>query len=205
MSRKMLASGAEANVYRQSVLELDAVAKERIRKAYRIKELDTHLRLKRTKTEARILALLAEKGLPVPGPLLVDGDTLYMEYVDGIRMSLKLGSLPRGEALAYMLESGRLLGRIHNEGVSHGDFTPANLVIADGHVYAIDFGLSAMTKSAEDMALDLLLMKRSVGRGQYASFLKGYSETAKRQKEIIGRLFGVELRGRYQSRSLATA
>lgn len=205
MSRKMLASGAEANVYRQSVLGLDAIAKERIRKAYRIEELDTHLRLQRTKTEARILALLAERGLPVPGPLLADGDTLYMEYVDGTRMSLQLDSLPRGDALAYMLESGRLLGRIHNAGVSHGDYTPANLIIADGRVHAIDFGLSAMTKSAEDMALDLLLMKRSVTRGQYAGFLKGYSETAKRQKEIMGRLAEIELRGRYQSRSLATA
>jgi TP53 regulating kinase-like protein len=98
---------------------------------------------------------------------------------------------------------GAMLGRLHDAGIAHGDYTPANIIVGKDGPYVIDFGLSEVTGSVEEKALDLLLMKRSVGRGSYGSFLKGYRGETARAAEVLGRLEMIERRGRYQARTLA--
>jgi len=48
----------------------------------------------------------------------------------------------------------------------------------------------------------VLLMKRSLGRSEYAHFLKGY-ETYADSKAVLERLKEVEMRGRYVVRKMA--
>ena len=66
----------------------------------------------------------------------------------------------------------------------------------------IDFGLSEITDSVEERALDVLLMKRSIGRDSYRGFLKGYQAAAPGAGGVLKRLETIERRGRYQTRTL---
>lgn len=199
---RLVSEGAEAKVYGCNVLGIRAVAKQRISKAYRIPQLDEALRFRRTRTESRIMSMLYGK-INLPALLLVSKDTIYMSYVDGKRLSNMLES--RTAALSrYLKEAGRCLAVMHNENITHGDFTPANLIVGSGKVNVIDFGLSYATSSMEDKAIDILLMKRSVSRDLYLSFLSGYRRVSRDHKPLMAKLAEIELRGRYQSRTLAT-
>ncbi|MEM3247482.1 MAG: hypothetical protein QXD17_01185, partial [Candidatus Micrarchaeaceae archaeon] len=69
----------------------------------------------------------------------------------------------------------------------------------------IDFGLAEQTSSAEEKAIDLLLMKRAVDKTQYTTLERAYARLALNSKATIERLHEIEKRGRYQSRTLLTA
>lgn len=98
---------------------------------------------------------------------------------------------------------GIQLGLMHNGDIAHGDFTPANVMKCDEEYFVIDFGLSEMTSSVEEKAIDLLLMKRSIGAEEYLRFAKGYAKNSKNAKAILKRLTEIEKRGRYQIRTIS--
>ncbi len=200
MEMRMIAEGAEANIYSCSFVGMRAVAKRRVRKEYRIGSLDMYLRTHRTKVEARVMLALSGR-IKMPRVLAVTADTIYMDFIDGRRLS----TLPVGKGIeAYLVESGRWLAIMHDSGITHGDFTPANIIVWGGAAYVIDFGLSYFTDSIEDKAIDLLLMKRSVNKELFSVFMRSYDSAAKYSRPVKERLADIELRGRYQSRSLAT-
>ena len=98
--------------------------------------------------------------------------------------------------------SGEILARMHGIDIVHGDFTPANIMVDAGEVHVIDFGLSEFSKDAEEKALDILLMKRSITPEMYKEFREGYAKVSKDSKAILNRLAKIESRGRYQTRTL---
>ena len=72
-------------------------------------------------------------------------------------------------------------------------------------VYFIDFGLSYISKRAEDKAVDLHLIKQALEAKHFKHFesffshvLKGYEKTSKDSNPILERFKKVELRGRYK-------
>ncbi|MDE1859836.1 MAG: Kae1-associated serine/threonine protein kinase, partial [Candidatus Micrarchaeota archaeon] len=99
--------------------------------------------------------------------------------------------------------AGKLLAKLHNIDIAHGDFTPANLISSGNKLYLIDFGLSESTNSIEEKALDLLLMRRHMHASLYRSFIDNYAKAAKQGREITARLAKIEERGRYQTRTLS--
>lgn len=193
----MIAEGAEAQVFRARILGHPVIVKTRKAKGYRIKTIDETIRRERTRTEARVLERARHAGIPVPRLLAVDSFSIYMDLVNGTLMKdAKHGSWFYGKL-------GRILGEMHNADIVHGDFTPANIMVSGNGTYVIDFGLSGISKSHEEKALDVLLMKRSLERNAVRSFLRGYVSSGKEAKEIMRRLGEIELRGRYQVRTLA--
>jgi Kae1-associated kinase Bud32 len=96
-----------------------------------------------------------------------------------------------------------MLARMHNAGIVHGDFTPANIMLCGGVPYVIDFGLAADVGSTEEKAIDLLLMKRSLPKKEYLIFEKSYAREGTGSRATLERLAEVEKRGRYQVRTLA--
>jgi TP53 regulating kinase-like protein len=56
---------------------------------------------------------------------------------------------------------GELVNRVHEVGVIHGDLTTSNMIIRQGKIYLIDFGLSYFRDSAEDRAVDLYVLERA--------------------------------------------
>ncbi|MCL5008517.1 MAG: Kae1-associated serine/threonine protein kinase [Candidatus Marsarchaeota archaeon] len=184
-------------MYTAAFYGTDFIIKSREPKKYRIHELDEELRQLRTRREAKILAVLSGSGVPVPALICVGKHSIVMQRLDGkLLRDLKMG-------IYFYRKLGRIVRDMHSSGVAHGDLTPANIMLADRRTYIIDFGLAEITHSAEEQALDLLLMKRSISKKEFAAFLRGYSEDNKTYKRTISRLADIEKRGRYQIRTLA--
>ncbi|MDK2464499.1 MAG: KEOPS complex kinase/ATPase Bud32 [Candidatus Korarchaeota archaeon] len=207
---RLIHRGAEAEVYEADAWGMPAVEKRRIEKSYRHPELDWRIRTSRTRLEARILMRLKEHGVRCPAVLDVWGDTLLLERVSGPTL-LDLLSRGRrekeGEGLAGVMEDlGRQVGLMHSAGVVHNDLTPLNVVVTGGRTCLIDFGLGEFSRSEEDMAVDLHVLKKSLEAlfpetaGElFERFLRGYRDTAPRPDATLARLEAVERRGRYRS------
>ncbi len=203
---RKISEGAEACIYKTMMLGRNAIIKYRVEKSYRVAELDSDLRERRTRNEAKIQAELYEIGVRVPSVMLAGKHFIVMNEVAGETLNkIKMINSGRGStAIRIMSEAGSLLARIHDHGISHGDFTTANLMLdRNGRLWVIDFGLSAFTNSAEDKALDIILMKRSVGEKLYSHFIKGYVGGTAEAGSVLKKLEEIERRGRYQTRTLS--
>ena len=198
MVGRSLSEGAEAVVIKEKFFGIDAALKKRDPKRYRIKQLDTQLRLRRTRSEARIMLKLLRGGVRVPRLLSMGRYTILMELIDGTRLSdMQRGS---GIPISALRKSAVELARMHDLGIAHGDFTPANIFISGQDIFIIDFGLSSSNAIAEEKAIDLLLMKRSVKPEEFSKFLSSYNPSGK--AAIISKLAEIERKGRYQSRTI---
>ncbi|MDE1833658.1 MAG: Kae1-associated serine/threonine protein kinase [Candidatus Micrarchaeota archaeon] len=199
---EMISEGAEARIYAGMFLDIPAAIKERVSKAYRVRELDSSIISQRTRSEARIMALASSSGVPVPNLMFVGGSRIYMQLLKGETLNRVLDRVPSKRLAAVMADLGRYLALMHNVGISHGDYTPANALVTPNGVYVIDFGLASVGNSVEDRALDLLLMKRSVDSKAFSGFIRAYRSAGKGAKPVLERLAEIERRGRYQNRSL---
>ncbi|MDE1827727.1 MAG: Kae1-associated serine/threonine protein kinase [Candidatus Micrarchaeota archaeon] len=194
---RLINSGAEAKIYSGMLFGTEIIVKERRAKPYRIAQLDSELREARTKSEARVLYEVGVAGVNAPRLLGVGKFSIYATRIKGkLLIDDGVGRIDFGKI-------GMQLALMHNANVAHGDFTPANIMKSGKEYFIIDFGLSEITSSVEEKAIDLLLLKRSIGPGQYARFAKGYARISKDPKPVIARLEEIEKRGRYQVRTLA--
>lgn len=201
MKMRKISEGAEAHIYSMKFLGFDSIVKRRIEKKYRLKEIDENIRTQRTKNEARILALVKDLGIDSPGLLLVDKYDIYMQRINGIRLNELLNSDNKNLAKVFA-DLGKYAAILHANNIAHGDYTPANVIVGNGRVYLIDFGLSEITNSLEEKALDLLLMKRSIDKNLFDKFIGNYKHINKESCATIKRLAEIEKRGRYNTRTL---
>lgn len=196
---KKISEGAEADIYSTEVLGLDCILKRRRRKDYISKELDTWIRAHRTKTEARIIGIASMNGINVPKIILVSNNSIWMERIKGKMIDgAYKGNIPR----IVLRRIGALLAKLHNLNIVHGDYTKANIMMKDDVPIAIDFGLASQTPAVEEKALDLLLLKRSLGDAEFGAACAQYVKTCKTSDKVIPRLDEIERRGRYQNRSI---
>ena len=194
---EIIGVGAEARLYVSDMFNMEMVVKERSPKRYREGALDLKIRKNRTKTEARIMFKLSRAGVRCPRIMALGKFSIYMEKLNGTLLKDK--PITNKE----IAESARILSKMHSLNIAHGDFTPANLISDGNSVYVIDFGLSEVTPSDEEKAIDLLLMKRSIKVNLYRIFEKEYAKGYPESRTILNRLKEVERRGRYQVRTLA--
>lgn len=186
----MIAMGAEAVIVRKD----NSVLKKRLSKSYRIKEIDDELRLKRTRSEAKMLAKL--KGT-APGVISSSQETIEMEYIEGDVIKNILD-----ENIKLAEKIGVEAGKMHDLNIIHGDLTTSNMMLdKKGKIRFIDFGLSFISEKVEDKAVDLHLFKEAVESKHFRyeneiwkNFLKGYS--SKDKEQVLKRLELVEQRGR---------
>lgn len=200
---RKVAEGAEADIYEGRLLDIDVIIKRRRRKPYIASGLETDLRLHRTRNEARIIGVAKVHGINVPPVLMVGLDTIYIGRIDGEPLSsFLLHAAPRERARIFA-DAGATLRKLHDLGVAHGDYTPANMLVDGKHqLWVIDFGLAVQSASVEDKALDVLLLKRAINAPNYNAFLKAYSENGS-VRPVLLKLADIERRGRYQTRSLS--
>ncbi|MBW3021276.1 Kae1-associated serine/threonine protein kinase [Candidatus Woesearchaeota archaeon] len=196
MNSEILASGAEAIIKREG----DFVIKERIKKDYRLDELDNSLRKFRTRREEKILKKLEELNFASPKVHDVNDQlmTLRMDFINGDKLRDVLFKDP----LNLGREVGRKIAILHNNDIVHGDLTTSNMIL-DNEVKFIDFGLSQFSNKVEDKAVDLHLFKHAleskhhlIWESCFKEAINGYKETNPDFKEVLKRLEEVELRGR---------
>ena len=188
--------GAESVIYETELGGKPILVKSRERKSYREPKLDESLRSGRTKREAKLLRSAALSGAKVPSIAATGRYTIFMEKLPG--KPLKDMAAKRKDL--FMI--GRYLALMHNNRITHGDFTAANILITRHGPYIIDFGLGGFSDSEEDKALDLLLMERSVGKIHYSEIIAGYKSKARNTKATLSRLSEIKKRGRYQTRTI---
>jgi Kae1-associated kinase Bud32 len=193
----ILGQGAEAVLRKEG----DLVVKDRVAKEYRLPVIDTALRRSRTRREARILDKLQKLNFPAPRVSSVDEEKMHvvMGYIDGPQVKEVLHDNPA----VLSREIGRKVGILHANDIIHGDLTTSNMILSNGEVHFIDFGLSNVSTKAEDKAVDLHLLDRALESKHHklyaqcvAAALEGYKETNPHASEVLARLEKVEQRGR---------
>ncbi|MCC6022135.1 MAG: Kae1-associated kinase Bud32 [Desulfurococcaceae archaeon] len=205
----LIASGAEANLYRGRFLGYDVVVKHRVSKPYRDVKLDLMIRRDRTLTEAKIMLLAMSLGVRVPTVLYVDleNSIIVMEYVEGVLLRDYIGLVDEGVRRAYLELLGVYVGKLHKNDITHGDLTTSNVIVSsNGSLYIIDFGLSKISNDVEDKAVDIHLLMRSFESIHYnmskellTYFLRGYRSVLSPNEvnDILNTVKEIRLRGRY--------
>lgn len=199
--KKLIAQGAEAKLFRSE----NKSVKERIKKSYRLKQIDEKIRKSRTKREAKMLKKLNF----VPKVLYVDEKKkiIEMEFIDGKLVKDVLDNVNKEKRKEICKKIGKNIAELHNLNIIHGDLTTSNFIF-NKKVYFIDFGLSFISNRVEDKAVDLHLLKQALESKHYRHFeecfgfvLDGYKKVKDFEK-IVNRLGKVESRGRYKRKSL---
>ena len=206
---KLLKKGAEANIYLSSFMGRKVVVKKRIGKNYRIKEIDKKIRDYRTIHEGKLLHEAKIVGVSTPIIYFVDRKKfeIIMEYVEGIRLKDYLENGEINKALKFCFQLGKLIGKLHKNGIIHGDLTTSNVILTkDWKMFMVDFGLGFYSTTVEAQGVDLHLLKQvfesfhyRIAKKCFNAVLEGYGRVVseKRKKEILEKIGEIETRGRY--------
>jgi len=201
--------GAEAILY---TIEQDGekiLVKERIKKGYRIKEIDEILRKERTRHEAKLLRSARECGVLTPKIFEVDEKEckIKMEFVEGERIKELLNSADKGtiEKVCYLI--GKSVGKLHSHKIVHGDLTTSNMILKDGKIYFLDFGLGFFSNRVEDFGTDLNLLYEALRSTHFKildfcwkNIVKGYKEEFEKADQALKKMEEIEKRARYAKR-----
>lgn len=200
MASVIIQQGAEATIYKIG----NKVAKERLPKSYRLKELDDKIRIRRTKKEKKLLEK-ASKIINCPKPLENKEKTkILIPYVEGKKLSEHLDNLKNHEEICQQI--GKQIAKLHDNEIIHGDLTTSNMILSNKKVFFIDFGLGFQSNKPEDKAVDLHVIRQALEARHFKKYKEywknielGY-KTSKNHKLVLERLNKVESRGRYKEK-----
>jgi TP53 regulating kinase-like protein len=208
-----IARGAEAVLYlEQSKEESEqkrVLVKDRIKKGYRLPELDGRIRRQRTRHEYGLLERARRAGVDVPRALGVGEYKLVLEFIDGDKVKDAFNDMDESahERVAGLI--GETLGKLHSANIMHGDFTTSNMILkrVDGkeRLYTIDLGLGKFTQKFEDQAVDLYLLYEAIKAAHFKylneawqKILKSYGQHYTQARAVMKRLEKIEKRRRYK-------
>jgi len=207
----LIKKGAEASLYIEDWQDRRVVLKRRLPKSYRHHKLDREIQTQRTKHEPQMIHKAKEAGVPTPIVYVVDlpKATIVMEYVEGKQVKQVLDDMPADERTGLCRVVGESIGKLHGNGIMHGDLTTSNLIFTpQSEVVFLDFGLSEQTFELEARGVDLHLMKRALTSTHYGfsdecfkAVIKGYETVVGRKatREVLRKIREIERRGRYVS------
>ncbi|MFA5332880.1 MAG: KEOPS complex kinase/ATPase Bud32 [Candidatus Nanoarchaeia archaeon] len=190
---KIIFAGAEALIRQAGE---DELIKDRVKKKYRIKEIDEKLRRSRTKIEFNLMKKALQKGIFVPKVWDLEEFSFKMQYLKG---KLVRDYLPDCLDKKKLFETiGKQINLMHESDIVHGDLTTSNMIIVDGNVYFIDFSLGALSNKLEDKAVDLHLIKQALIAKHNSSWKECFNSIINNYKNlhVLEKLKSVEKRGR---------
>lgn len=206
---KLVKKGAEANIYLSTLLGRKVIVKRRIRKEYRIKEVDFKIRDYRTIHESQLLHQAKKAGVLTPTIRLINrsNSEIIMDYIDGIRLRDSLNSRNTKNVATLCFKLGEYVGRLHMHGIIHGDLTTSNIIVnSNDKMFFLDFGLGFYSDTVEAQGVDLHLLKQvfesfhyKISKECFYSLMRGYEKVAGRRKtvQILNKVREIEGRGRY--------
>lgn len=219
-------AGAEAEI----ILSENFVIKNRVKKSYRVPELDEKIRKLRTRSEAKLLEKAA-KIINSPKPL--ENKELFkikMPFIKGGKLSENLGGFDLKKQKEICRKIGESVAKLHDEGIIHGDLTTSNMIYVSGNeldlvknlsrekrreskskkenfkVFLIDFGLGFISRKTEDKAVDLHLFKQAVEAKHFKYWKEIFQEfiggykISKDSGKVLEQFKKVEQRGRYKEK-----
>jgi len=125
---QIIAQAAEAVIIKQG----DSIIKRRIKKGYRIQELDEKLRKLRTRSEAKLLEK-SSKIISVPKLINANETTkeIEMEFIEGKKLSEHLDNLK--DKFNVMEKIGNEVAKLHDSDIIHGDLTTSNMILVENN------------------------------------------------------------------------
>ncbi|NNM02638.1 MAG: Kae1-associated serine/threonine protein kinase [Nitrosopumilus sp.] len=201
---KLIKKGAEADIYQTIWQNSKAILKIRKVKNYRNSSLDAKIRKQRTIKESQMISHARTFGIPTPLVYFVNLEKSYiiMQEIPGTPVH----DLTESKIIKLSKEIGKLVGKLHQNGIMHGDLTTSNFILFKNMVYVIDFGLSQNTIKPEDHAVDLRLIKEilnsahaKIMKNAWKNFLLGYKSVVGNSNyaKITKLVTEIESRGRY--------
>ena len=202
MGSRVIQQGAEAIIYKTK----NKVVKDRIKKSYRIFELDKKIRTRRTRSEAKLL-IKASEIINIPKIHESNDKTkkIEMEFIDGKKLSEHLDKFQLKKQLTICKQIGKDIAKLHDNNIIHGDLTTSNMILSKkDKIFFIDFGLGYISRKFEDKAVDIHLLRQALEAKHFKNweklfneFLKGYKKS-KDYNTTLERFKAVEKRGRYK-------
>ena len=205
--KTMLYKGAEAEICLGEYMGDEVVQKNRIKKSYRIKNIDERLISFRTREEAKLMTEARLHGVSVPIIYDVDQEkgVITMEYLRGKRIKDILNNLSEKERIGVCKKIGESIACLHNNDLIHGDITTSNMIFLDDRVHFIDFGLGEKNSEMEAKGVDLHVLMEALEstHSQYADcfdyVLEGYKKELKEDAgQVIKKIEEIVKRGRYR-------
>jgi TP53 regulating kinase and related kinases len=205
----LLKKGAEASLYLQQWHGRQVVVKMRLPKTYRPLQLDQTIRRYRTIHEPQLMHDAKRAGIPTPTIYLVDVEnaTIIMEYIEGTQVKQLIDSSTKAERGNICIQIGQLIGKLHKNGLVHGDLTTSNMIVAKtGKIFFIDFGLGDRSEELEAQGVDLHLLKRALQSTHFQNAEGCFNDTLLGYQNIVGseatttvldKIKEIEKRGRY--------
>ncbi len=222
LKTKILAQGAEAIIEQQD----NFILKKRIPKSYRLSEIDSKIRTRRTRAEAKILEK-ARKIIPAPKvqEIFEQEAKIKMDFIKGKKLSQELNNIELNKQKQILKQIGESVSKLHQANIIHGDLTTSNMIWVEdkvirhdpnskeglikgnfGSLYFIDFGLGFQNGKYENKAVDIHLLKQALEAKHFQNwqelfkeFEKGYlSIEPTEAKKVLERLKIVERRGKYK-------
>jgi len=206
---RILYKGAESLIYLDRFEGETVIVKERLKKSYRIEQIDEKLRKYRTRMEVKLLTEARKVGVCTPRIVFVNEKEgkIYMEYIDGIRVKELLETGEKEVVKKVCLKIGSYVGKLHSAGIIHGDLTTSNMILKDDKLYFIDFGLGEFSSRIEDQGVDLNLLQEALRATHFkllkfcwSNIVKGYKKEYRLADKVLERVVEIEKRARYMVR-----
>lgn len=211
IKENIIAQAAEAIIVLKEVdcqgTLVPCIIKRRIKKSYRIPEIDESLRKKRTRKEAKLIKN-ASNIISVPKIIKTDESSkeIVMQFIEGKKLSDWLDKFSIEKAKHICEDIGESIAKLHDADIIHGDLTTSNMILNEKNIkiYFIDFGLGFISSRIEDKAVDLHLLRQALEAKHFQhwkilfdSVIKGYNKSKNADKTLL-QLEKVEKRGRYK-------
>jgi TP53 regulating kinase-like protein len=205
----LLKKGAEAILYLADWAGKKVVIKVRIPKRYRPEALDEQIRSYRTVHEPQLMHEAKAAGVPTPLIYIVNVPeaSITMEFVEGQQIKQLLNKVSQDKRQELCVKIGELIGKIHRQGLIHGDLTTSNMILSpEGKIFFVDFGLGEKNSELEAEGVDLHLMKQALQSTHYQFWeecfkdvLCGYSSVlgSELAEKVYEKIREIERRGRY--------
>jgi TP53 regulating kinase-like protein len=207
----LIKRGAEADLHLLNWQGQKVVMKRRLPKKYRLPEIDRKIRSYRTIRESQLLHEAKEAGVSTPTVFVVDleDSNVIMKFIAGNQVKQILDELSFEKQQSLSRYIGKLIGRLHQNNIIHGDLTTSNMILtAESDVVLLDFGLGEKSPELESKGVDLHLMKRALQSTHFGcaevcfqSVLEGYADVLgpEAANKILHKVKEIEERGRYIS------
>jgi TP53 regulating kinase-like protein len=206
---KLIKQGAEAKLFLSTKDGQKILVKDRIKKNYRIPQIDEKIRKSRTSKESNLLSESRRYGIPTPRIFDIDkkNHKIIMEYIEGGRIKELLNKSDKKTIERLCFEIGKLIGKLHSAGIIHGDLTTSNMILRDKKIFFIDFGLGFFSKKIEDQGTDLRLLHEALKSTHYGilnvsweNVIKGYREGHLKANLVLNKVSEIEKRVRYMEK-----
>src|SRR3989344_4032433 len=171
------------------------IIKRRIKKSYRIPEIDERLRKQRTRKESKLIEN-ASNIISVPRIIKTDESSkeIVMQFIEGKKLSDWLDRFNIKTAKEICKQIGESIAKLHDANIIHGDLTTSNMILneKENKVYFIDFGLGFISIRAEDKAVDLHLLRQALEakhfqhwKTLFEAVIKGYGKSKNANKTLL--------------------